>query len=105
MSDVGGRVTRRGFLRTTAAVAGATGFAPARPARAQKKAVTLKVLARDYTLRLDSPWRTAGAELKRRHPELDINLELEGSPYNDQRRKALISTQAGQGADIIQMDN
>jgi ABC-type glycerol-3-phosphate transport system substrate-binding protein len=88
----------------TAAVAGAVSLSP-RPARSQKKAVTLKVLARDYTLRLDSPWRTAGAELKRRHPELDINLELEGSPYNDQRRKALISTQAGQGADIVQMDN
>ena len=106
MSDEHGRVTRRGFLKTTAtgAVAGTVGLS-VRPARAQKKAVTLKVLARDYTLRLDSPWRTAGAELKRRHPELDINLELEGSPYNDQRRKALISTQAGQGADIIQMDN
>ena len=99
MSDEHGRVTRRGFLKTTAtgAVAGTVGLS-VRPARAQKKAVTLKVLARDYTLRLDSPWRTAGAELKRRHPELDINLELEGSPYNDQRRKALISTQAGQGA-------
>jgi multiple sugar transport system substrate-binding protein len=107
MGEHDGRVTRRGFLKATAtaAAAGAAGLAPGRPARAQKKAVTLKVLARDYTLRLDSPWRTAGAELKRRHPELDITLELEGSPYNDQRRKALISTQAGQGADVIQMDN
>ncbi len=78
---------------------------PRRGSSAQRRAVTLKVLARDYTLRLDSPWRTGAAELKRRHPELDVNVELEGSPYNDQRRKALISTQAGQGADVIQMDN
>ena len=95
-------LSRRGLLRMTAAAAA---VAVPRVARAQRRAVTLKVLARDYTLRLDSPWRTAAAELKRRHPELDVNVELEGSPYNDQRRKALISTQAGQGADIIQMDN
>ena len=95
-------LSRRGLLRMTAAVAA---LAAPRAARAQRRAVTLKVLARDYTLRLDSPWRTAAAELKRRHPELDVNVELEGSPYNDQRRKTLISTQAGQGADIIQMDN
>jgi ABC-type glycerol-3-phosphate transport system substrate-binding protein len=93
-------LSRRGLLRMTAAAAALT---VPRAARAQRRAVTLKVLARDYTLRLDSPWRPAAAELKRRHPELDINVELEGSPYNDQRRKALIST--GQGADIIQMDN
>ena len=97
-------ISRRSFVGL-AAGATAAGLGVATPAVAQRRAVTLKVLARDYTLRLDSPWRSAGVELKRRHPELDITLELEGSPYNDQRRKALLSTQGGQGADIIQMDN
>ena len=94
-------LSRRGLLRMTAP----RRRSPCRGWPAGRAGGTLKVLARDYTLRLDSPWRTAAAELKRRHPELDVNVELEGSPYNDQRRKALISTQAGQGADIIQMDN
>ncbi|MBI2467466.1 MAG: extracellular solute-binding protein [Candidatus Rokubacteria bacterium] len=96
-------LSRRAFLASAAGAA--AGLVPLTAARAQRRAVTLKVLARDYTLRLESPWRTAAAELKRRHPELDLNVELEGSPYNDQRRKALISTQAGHGADILQMDN
>jgi multiple sugar transport system substrate-binding protein len=98
-------VTRRTFVRGATGATLAAGLGLASPTVAQRRAVTLKVLARDYTLRLDSPWRSAGAELKRRHPELDITVELEGSPYNDQRRKALLSTQAGQGADIVQMDN
>jgi ABC-type glycerol-3-phosphate transport system substrate-binding protein len=100
-----GAISRRTFVRAAAGATAAAGLGLARPAIAERRAVTLTGLARDYTLRLDSPWRSAGAELERRHPERDITLELEGSPYNDQRRKALLSTQAGQEADIIQMDS
>ncbi len=102
-----GRVTRRTLLKVAAgaAVTAAPGLSLIPRAYAQRRQVTIKALVRDYTLRLESPWRTAAVELKRRHPDMDINVELEGSPYDDQRRKALISTQAGRGADIIQMDN
>lgn len=102
-----GRITRRTFLKTAAgaAVVAAPGVSLLPKVYAQRRTLTIKALVRDYTLRLESPWRTAAVELKRRHPDVDINVELDGSPYDDQRRKALISTQAGRGADVIQMDN
>ncbi|MGQ0569139.1 MAG: extracellular solute-binding protein [Armatimonadota bacterium] len=100
-------MTRRTFLKAAAGVAVVTapGIHLLPQVYAQRRQVTIKALVRDYTLRLESPWRTAAVELKRRHPDMDVNVELEGSPYDDQRRKALISTQAGRGADVIQMDN
>lgn len=112
MEDVARRgrghgITRRTFLKAAAGAAAtaAVGLQATPKVQAQRRRLRVKALVRDYTLRLDSPWRTAAVELKRRHPELDLDVELEGSPYDDQRRKALISTQAGRGADVIQMDN
>jgi multiple sugar transport system substrate-binding protein len=98
-------ISRRAFLKAAVGAAAAAPVYAIPRADAQRRQVTIRALVRDYTLRLDSPWRTAAIELKRRHPDLDVNVELEGSPYDDQRRKALISTQAGRGADVIQMDN
>jgi multiple sugar transport system substrate-binding protein len=75
------------------------------PAPAEKKKVTIKALVRNYTLDTDRPWRTAIPILQERHPDLDIDVQLEGTNYDDTRRKALLSLQAGQGYDIIIMDN
>ena len=77
---------------------------PTQPSAARPK-VELKALVRNYSLDQDSPWRLAAAALKQRHPEMDIEVTLEGVSYDDLRRKSLLTLQAGQGYDIIQMDN
>lgn len=88
----------------TSAAAVATQPAPTQPP-AEKQKVVLKALVRGYALDLDSPWKLAVDDLKARHPELDIEVQFEGVSYDDLRRKSLLTLQAGQGFDIIQIDN
>jgi multiple sugar transport system substrate-binding protein len=89
---------------TQAAAAPTSAPAPTTGAAAKEK-VVLKALVRSYSLDIDSPWTLAVNELKSRHPELDIEVQFDGVGYDDLRRKALLTLQAGQGYDIIQVDN
>ena len=77
-------------------------IAAASPTAAAQERIVLKATVRDYTLAIDSPWRTAISEMKKRHPNVDI--QIEGRAYDDQRQKTLIAVGAGQGPDIVQVD-
>ncbi|MGQ9631434.1 MAG: extracellular solute-binding protein [bacterium] len=68
---------------------------------AQQK-VQLRGYVRDYTLTLESPWKTAIETFKKKHPNVEISVE--GLPYDDIRNKTLITAGAGQAPDIIQVD-
>lgn len=74
----------------------------AAPTIASQEKVVLKATVRDYTLKIDSPWNTAIAEMKKRHPNVEV--QLEGMAYDDQRQKTLIAVGAGQGPDVVQAD-
>jgi multiple sugar transport system substrate-binding protein len=74
-------------------------------AAGETQKVVLKALVRGYSLEQDSPWQLAVDQLKANHPELDIEVQFDGVSYDDLRRKSLLSLQAGQGYDIIQLDN
>lgn len=87
--------------------AGATATSAPAPTEvvATKQKVVLKALVRGYSLDIESPWTPAVNELKSQHPELDIEVQFDGVGYDDLRRKALLTLQAGQGYDIVQVDN
>ncbi|NOY07442.1 MAG: ABC transporter substrate-binding protein [Spirochaetes bacterium] len=64
--------------------------------------ITLTGLVRNYTVKQDPPWYSAVKTFKIKHPNVEIKLE--GLPYNDQRLKVLIAVGAGKGPDIVQVD-
>lgn len=90
--------------QATEAAAAPTAPAPTQVA-AEPQKVVLKALVRGYSLEQDSPWKLAVDQLKERHPDLDIDVQFDGVSYDDLRRKSLLTLQAGQGYDIIQLDN
>lgn len=66
------------------------------------KKVSLNVIVRNYTLDVDSPYKTAKATLEKRHPNVTVNIE--GLGYDDSRKKTLITVGANQQLDVVQLD-
>ncbi len=64
--------------------------------------IVLTGMVRDYSMKADPPWQSAATKFKELHPNVEIKLE--GLPYNDQREKTLITVGAGKGPDIAQVD-
>ena len=59
-------------------------------------------MVRNYTLEGDSPYYSAARELKKRHPNVEVVLE--GLPYDEQRTKVLMTVAAGKGPCVAQVD-
>src|SRR5581483_2944796 len=76
----------------TTAPAAAAPAAAAQPAAAAT-GVTLNVWVRDYTLNMDSPFKTAKAAFEAKHPGVTVNLV--GSPYDEQYQKIILSKAGG----------
>ncbi|GEM_PF-314770 len=89
---------------TTAPAAPAPTAAPAAAAQTAAAAtgVTLNVWVRDYTLNMDSPFKTAKAAFEAKHPGVTVNLV--GSPYDEQYQKIILSKAGGVKPDVFQMD-
>jgi multiple sugar transport system substrate-binding protein len=69
---------------------------------AQAKKIEMNVIVRNYTLNQDAPYKTAKAEMEKRHPNVTVNLE--GLGYDDTRNKTLITVGANQQLDVVQLD-
>jgi multiple sugar transport system substrate-binding protein len=69
---------------------------------AEAKRVQMSVIVRNYTLNQDAPYKTAKAEMEKRHPNVTVNLE--GLGYDDTRNKTLITVGANQQLDVVQLD-
>ena len=86
---------------TAAPAAPTTAAAEATTAPAAS-AVTLNVWVRDYTLNMDSPFKTAKTAFEAKHPGVTVNLV--GSPYDEQYQKIILSKAGGVKPDVFQMD-
>jgi multiple sugar transport system substrate-binding protein len=64
--------------------------------------IEMSVIVRNYTLNQDAPYKTAKAEMEKRHPNVTVNLE--GLGYDDTRNKTLIAVGANQQLDVVQLD-
>jgi multiple sugar transport system substrate-binding protein len=94
-------------MKTTAivlvvALLGLPLFAGGTQEAATAKKVAMSVIVRNYTLNQDAPYKTAKAEMERRHPNVTVNLE--GLGYDDTRNKTLITVGANQQLDVVQLD-
>jgi multiple sugar transport system substrate-binding protein len=68
----------------------------------EAKKIAMSVIVRNYTLNQDAPYKTAKAEMEKRHPNVTVNLE--GLGYDDTRNKTLITVGANQQLDAVQLD-
>lgn len=94
-------ISRRNFLKGVAGslVAGSI-LSMSELAFAQR--IVINAMVRNYTLEGPQPYLSAVEKFKQMHP--NVNVELDGLGYSDQRLQTLIRTGAGRGPDITQFD-
>ncbi|UCF99673.1 MAG: ABC transporter substrate-binding protein [Spirochaetaceae bacterium] len=64
--------------------------------------IVLKANMRNYTLDYDYPWNKGAEDFQKLHP--NVQVVLEGLPYDEQREKILIAVSAGKGPDLAYLD-
>jgi len=92
------------MIMTTSLLFASGGKEEVKEGTEKAKDVTLSIYARAYTFEQEAPWGIAKAELKARHPELNISFVEEGFGWADLRTKFLTASAGGDAPDVVQAD-